>query len=291
VTTLLLADDHTVLRQGLRALLEPEFRVVAETGDGLQVADLAERLQPDVVVLDLMMPGLNGLDAARQIHRHSPKIGIVVLSMHPDEAYVVEALKSGASGYVLKGSDSAELVQAIRDCAAGRRYLSRALSERVIEGYLQRFDSSSDDSYETLTPREREVLHLAAEGHSNPDIAKRLALSVRTVESHRANLMRKLGVHSQSDLIHYAMSKGLLEKRKQVWSNLSGGLSVHLRTRTDKPCGNWGPSCIQVQDGSLFIYVRLRILASENNWYGRQANAMEIKMSRGEPIVLICAGL
>jgi DNA-binding NarL/FixJ family response regulator len=212
MTTLLLADDHAVVRQGLRALLEPEFRVVAETGDGLQVAGLAERVRPDCVVLDLMMPGLNGLDVARQIHQRLPQTRIIVLSMHPDEAYVVEALKSGASGYVLKGSNSEELIQAIRECAAGRRYLSPSLSERVIQSYIERFAASAAvDAYETLTPREREVLHLAAEGLSNPRIAQRLSLSVRTVESHRANLMRKLSIHTQAELIRYALDRGILK--------------------------------------------------------------------------------
>ena len=212
MTTVLLADDHAVVRHGLRALLEPEFRVVAETGDGLEVADLAERARPDIVVLDLMMPGLNGLDVTRQVHQRLPKTRIVVLSMHPDEAYVVEALKSGASGYVLKGSGAEELTLAIRECAAGRRYLSPSLSERVITSYIERFESSSAvDPYEMLTPREREVLHLTAEGLSNPRIAKRLSLSVRTVESHRANLMRKLGIHTQAELIRYALDRGILK--------------------------------------------------------------------------------
>lgn len=213
MTTIMLADDHTILRQGLRTLLEKEFEVIAETGDGLEVVNLAEKLQPEILVLDLMMPGLNGIDASHEINRRSPKTRIVILSMHSDEAYVVEALRNGVSGYVLKGSDTAELVHAIRECAAGRHYLSPPLSERVIQGYVQKFESSSMiDPYETLTPRERQVLHLAAEGLGNPDIATRLSISTRTAETHRANLMNKLNLHSQAELIRYTIRKGILKE-------------------------------------------------------------------------------
>ncbi len=212
MTTIILADDHTVLRQGLRTLLERDFQVVAETGDGIEVANLVERLQPDVLVLDVMMPGLNGIDAACEIKRRSPKTRIVILSMHSDDAYVVEALKNGVSGYVLKGSDSSELVHAIRECAAGRHYLSPPLSERVIQGYVQKFESSVLDPYETLTPREKQVLHLAAEGLGNPEIGTRLSISTRTAETHRANLMNKLGIHSQAELTHYALRKGIIKE-------------------------------------------------------------------------------
>lgn len=212
MTSVMLADDHTILRQGLRTLLEKDFQVVAETGDGLEVVDLAERLQPDVLVLDLMMPGLNGIDASREISRRSPKTRIVILSMHSDEAYVVEALRNGVSGYVLKGSDTSELVHAIHECAEGRHYLSPPLSERVIQGYVQKFESTMVDPYETLTARERQVLHLAAEGLGNPDIATRLSISTRTAETHRANLMNKLSLHSQAELIRYAMRKGIMKE-------------------------------------------------------------------------------
>jgi DNA-binding NarL/FixJ family response regulator len=213
MTSIVLADDHTILRQGLRTLLEKDFEIIGEVGDGLEVVDLVERLQPDVLVLDLMMPGLNGIDAAREIKRRSPKTCILILSMHSDEAYVVEALRKGVSGYVLKGSDTTELVHAIHECAAGRHYLSPPLSERVIQGYVQKFESSSMlDPYETLTPRERQVLHLAAEGLGNPDIATRLSISTRTAETHRANLMNKLNLHSQAELIRYSLRKGILKE-------------------------------------------------------------------------------
>ncbi|MFN2270072.1 MAG: response regulator [Anaerolineae bacterium] len=212
MTTILLADDHRIVRQGLRALLEaePDFSLVGETGDGLEAIQLAERLQPDVIVLDLMMPGINGLEATRQISDNCPQTRVVILSMHADEAYVLEALRNGASGYVLKDSSADDLVRAVREVEAGRRYLSPPLSERAIEAYTRKAQETSLDSYEELTNREREVLHLAAEGHSSTEIAERLSISSRTVETHRANMMRKLDLHSQTDLIRYALKRGII---------------------------------------------------------------------------------
>jgi two-component system response regulator NreC len=212
VTTIVLADDHRIVRQGLRALLktEPDFSLVGETGDGLEAVQLAERLQPDVVVLDLMMPGINGLEATRQISDNCPKTHVVILSMHADEAYVLEALRNGAAGYVLKDSSADELVRAVREVVAGRRYLSAPLSERAIEVYVQKAQEAALDPYEKLTNREREVLHLAAEGHSSAEIAERLSVSPRTVETHRANMMRKLDLHSHTDLIRYALRRGII---------------------------------------------------------------------------------
>jgi DNA-binding NarL/FixJ family response regulator len=212
MTTIIVADDHHVVRQGLRALLEaePDFRLVGEAGDGLGTVQLVERLKPDVLIIDLMMPGLNGLEVTRQVSQRSPRTRVVILSMHANEAYVLEALRNGASGYVLKDSSAADLVQAIREVVAGRRYLSPPLSERAIEAYVQKAADASLDPYETLTTREREVLHLAAEGHTNTEIAAQLSISPRTAESHRANLMRKLGLHTQTDLIRYALRRGIL---------------------------------------------------------------------------------
>jgi len=212
MTTIALADDHQVVRNGLRVLLEaePDFSVVGEAGDGLEAVRLVERLQPDVLVLDLMMPGLNGLEVARQVSQRSPQTRVVILSMYDNEAYVLEALRAGAAAYVPKESTSAELVRAIREAVAGRRYLSPPLSERAIEIYMQRAESAALDPYETLTAREREVLHLVAEGHTNAEIAARLFVSPRTIETHRANLMRKLGLHTQTDLIRYALRRGIL---------------------------------------------------------------------------------
>jgi two-component system response regulator NreC len=212
MTTIVLADDHHVVRQGLRSLLEaePDFSVVSEAGDGLEAAQLVERLQPDVLVLDLMMPGLNGLEVTRQVSQRSPRTHVVILSMHPNEAYVLEALRAGAAAYVLKESTSAELVRAVREAVAGRRYLSPPLSEHAIEAYMQKAESAALDPYETLTTREREVLHLVAEGHTNAEIAERLFISRRTVETHRANLMRKLGLRTQTALISYALQRRIL---------------------------------------------------------------------------------
>ena len=212
-TTIVLADDHHIVRQGLRALLEtePDFRLVGDAGDGLEAVRLAERLKPDVLIVDLMMPGLNGLEVARQVTQRLPKTRVLMLSMHASDAYVLEALKNGATGYVLKDSQASELIEAVRQVAASRRYLSPPLSERAIELYVQKAESGTLDMYDTLTNREREVLQLAAESHSTSEIAERLFISPRTAESHRANLMRKLGLSTQTDLIRYAVRKGIIQ--------------------------------------------------------------------------------
>ena len=211
-TTIVLADDHHIVRQGLRALLEVEkdLQVVGEAGDGLEAVQTVESLGPKVLVLDLMMPGLNGLDVLKQIKKRSPNTQIVILSMYANEAYVLEALSNGASAYVLKDSKSADLVQAVREAAAGRRYLSPPLTARAIEVYQQRAQATSLDRYDTLTAREREVLHLAAEGMTNSEIAVRLGISSRTAETHRANLMHKLDMHSQAELIRFALRRGII---------------------------------------------------------------------------------
>jgi DNA-binding NarL/FixJ family response regulator len=212
ITTIVLADDHRIVRQGLRALLsaEDDFSVIGEADDGREALAVVERFNPDVLVLDLMMPGLNGLEVARQVHKHSPKVGIVVLSMHDDEGFVLEALANGVSAYVLKDSNSSDLVQAVREVAAGRRYLSPPLSDRAIETYQQMAKIGTMDKHDTLTTREREVLQLSAEGHTNSEIAARLGISPRTAETHRSRLMHKLGLHSQADLIRYALRRGII---------------------------------------------------------------------------------
>jgi two-component system response regulator NreC len=214
-TTIVLAEDHQIVRQGLRALLEPEadFQIVGEASDGSEALQLAERMRPDVMIVDLMMPGLNGLEVTHQVARRSPKTRVIILSAFDNEAYVTEALGNGAAGYVLKKSSAADLVQAVREVITGRRYLSPTLSERAIEAYvrfIQEVRDSALDLYETLTPREREVLHLAAEGYTNAEIAARLSISRRTVETHRANMMRKLGLRTPTDLIRYAVQRGIL---------------------------------------------------------------------------------
>jgi two-component system, NarL family, response regulator NreC len=211
-TTVVLADDHHIVRQGLRALLETDgdFSVIGEEADGLKVVDLVERLRPNVLVLDVQMPGLNGLEIARQIAQRALKTRVVILSMHSSDTYVLEALRHGAAGYVLKDANPAEVVEAVRAVGAGRRYLSRGLSERAIDAYAEKALAAPVDAYDTLTTREREVLQLAAESSSASEIAARLGISPRTVETHRENLMRKLGLQSQTDLIRYALRRGIL---------------------------------------------------------------------------------
>ena len=210
----MLADDHRIVRQGLRALLagEADFEVVGEADDGREALELVKRLNPDVLVLDLMMPGLNGLEVARQLPRQSPGVRVVVLSMYDDEGFVLEALANGVSGYVLKDSNSSDLVHAVREVAAGRRYLSPPLSDRAIEAYQQRAKVGTMDKHETLTTREREVLQLSAEGHTNSEIAARLGISTRTAETHRSRVMHKLGLHTQSELIRYAIRRGIIKQ-------------------------------------------------------------------------------
>lgn len=206
-----LADDHRLVRDGLRALLEAEgrFDVVAEADDGLQVVPLLEKERVDILLLDLMMPGLHGLDVIDQIKKRVPATKVIVLSMHSDEAYVVRALRSGAAGYVLKDAPGSELVHAIDEVTEGRRYLSSRVSQRAIDVYLSN-ETEEDDPYLTLTPREREVLHLAVEGSTSSQIAQRLSISPRTVEVHRGNLMRKLGLRNIEQLATFARARGLI---------------------------------------------------------------------------------
>ncbi|HJR79103.1 MAG TPA: response regulator transcription factor [Anaerolineales bacterium] len=210
--TVLLADDHPIIRHGLLRLLEaePDIRVVGEASDGLQAVELAEKLKPKILVIDMMMPGLNGLEVLRQVRRRSPATLNIVLSMQSADAYVVEALKSGASGYILKDSGPGEVLIAVRQVLQGKRFLSPKLSERLIDAYIHTSETSVVDPYETLTNREREVLQMASEGMTTAEIAKRLSISPRTIELHRARMMNKLGLHGQTDLIRYALKRGIL---------------------------------------------------------------------------------
>lgn len=210
--TIVLADDHVVVRQGIKAVLEREsgFSVVAQASDGLQACELVEQHAPDVLVVDLMMPALNGLDVTRQVRKRFPRTQVVVLSMHSNEAYVLEALRHGAVGFVLKESGDTDLVRAVRHAATGQRFLSPPLSDRAIQAYAERAESSQIDPYQSLTTREREIFQLMAEGYSNKDIAARLSISPRTVETHRANFMRKLGLSSRPELIRFALRRGVL---------------------------------------------------------------------------------
>jgi DNA-binding NarL/FixJ family response regulator len=213
--TIVLADDHHVVRQGLRALLEsePDFRIVGEASDGLETVRLIDRLRPRILIVDLVMPGLDGLEITRQVTRHTRETRVVVLSMHAGEPYVLKALRNGALGYVLKDSTAGELVAAIREVAAGRRYLSRPLSSHVLDVYARRAQETPPDDYDRLTTREREVLHLVAEGHTSAGAAARLGISPRTVESHRASLMQKLDLRTQADLIRFVLQRGLVPMR------------------------------------------------------------------------------
>ncbi len=210
--TIVLADDHRIVRQGLRRLLEAAngFAVVGEAADGLEVAGLVERLRPDVLVLDLMMPGLSGLDVTLQVAKRVPETRVVVLSMYANDAYVSEALRNGALAYVLKDVTGTELLRAIRSVLAGRRYLSPPLSEQAVLAYERKARAAQADGYQTLTAREREVLHLAAEGLPASAMAERLGIGARTAETHRASVMRKLGLHGRADLVRYALQRGLL---------------------------------------------------------------------------------
>jgi DNA-binding NarL/FixJ family response regulator len=213
---LVLADDHPVVREGVRALLEAdsEFEVVGQADDGEEVQGLVERLHPDVVVLDLMLPGRSGLEVTRQLAGRPGAPSILILTMHDSEAYVIEAMRSGAAGYALKQAAAGELARGIRTVAAGDRYLSPPLSKRALETYIRRADSSSDP-HDALTPREREVLQLAAEGHGNAEIAARLFISRRTVETHRAHAMKKLGLRNQVELALYAVRQGIVSHEEQ----------------------------------------------------------------------------
>ena len=210
--TVLLADDHPIVRQGLRHLLEaePDLKIVGEAEDGLQAVQLAEKFKPNVLILDIMMPGLNGLEVLRQVKDRSPATCSIVLSMQSADVYVVEALKSGALGYVLKETGPSELANAVQQVIAGKRYLSPRLSERLIDVLLQTKEDLTRDPYETLTNREREILQMAAEGLTTSAIAKRLSISPRTAELHRGRMMDKLGLNNQTELVRYALKRGIL---------------------------------------------------------------------------------
>ncbi|MFN7925680.1 MAG: response regulator transcription factor [Bryobacteraceae bacterium] len=208
-----LADDHAVIRSGLHALLErnPDFQVVGEAGDGRELVNLVDEQLPDVVITDIGMPNLNGTEAASQIVSKHKDIGVIVLSMHSDEGYVLRALKAGARGYLLKESPEADLIAAIRAVHAGKAFFSPAVSQLLVQDYVRQLqDREIEDSYELLSAREREVLQLVAEGKSNKDVANLLNLSVYTVETHRSNILEKLNLHSVPELILYAVRKGVI---------------------------------------------------------------------------------
>jgi DNA-binding NarL/FixJ family response regulator len=210
---ILLADDHNILRRGLRLLLErqPGFEVVGEAADGRQAVERAEATRPDIVVMDIAMPRLSGIDAAQQIRASLPQAAIIILSMHSDEGYVLQALKAGARGYILKDSAENDLIETIKAVSEGKAFFSPEISRILVEDYVREMQKrGAEDSYELLTAREREILHLLAEGKSNKDIATSLNLSLYTVETHRRNLQDKLNLHSIAELILYAVRKGII---------------------------------------------------------------------------------
>jgi two-component system, NarL family, response regulator NreC len=210
---IMLADDHKLMRSGLRVLLEQQadLTVVGEASDGREAVTLANSLKPDVLVMDIGMANLNGIEAAAQIMQSHPEISIVMLSMHSDESYVLRALKAGAKGYLLKDSAEADLIRAVHAVADGKSFFSPAVSKVLLDDYVRKLKrSGTEDPYDLLTPREREVLQLVAEGKSNKDVAQLLNLSVYTVETHRSNIMEKLNLHGVPELILYAVRKGII---------------------------------------------------------------------------------
>ena len=212
--TIVLVDDHPVVRQGVRTVLEgrADYVVVGEAEDGLAALALVAALTPDLLILDLMLPGLNGLEVTRRVRATHPRTQVLLLSLHSQEPYVLEALRAGAAGYVLKSAPTAVLLEAVQTVVGGGRYLSPPLTERAIDVYVRKVDAAAGpfDGYKLLTAREREVLQLAAEGQGHAAIAERLTISPRTAETHRTNLMRKLGLRSQAELVHYAIRQGVI---------------------------------------------------------------------------------
>jgi len=212
-TRVLLADDHKLMRAGLRMVIDSQddLTVVGEADDGRAAVSLAAELKPAVIVMDIAMPSLNGIEACRQIREAHPEIEIVMLSMHSDEGYILRALKAGAKAYLLKDSAEADLTRAIHAVGAGKSFFSPAVGKVLLEDYMRKLERSGvEDSYELLSPREREILQLAAEGKSSKDIANLLHLSVYTVETHRANLMQKLNLKGIPEMILYAVRKGII---------------------------------------------------------------------------------
>jgi len=210
---ILLSDDHNILRDGMRLLLErqPGFVVVGEASDGRETLDLVQNHLPDVVVMDIAMPNMNGIEATRRITEKHPRMGVVILSMHYDESYVIRSLKAGARAYLLKDAVKSELIGAIHAVAEGRSFFSPKISRILQEDYVQALGrKGADDSYELLTDREREILQLVAEGKTNKEIANTLGLSLYTVDTHRTHILQKLNLHSVPEVILYAVRKGII---------------------------------------------------------------------------------
>jgi DNA-binding NarL/FixJ family response regulator len=210
---IVLADDHGIVRRGLHYLLEraPGMEVVGEAADGRQAVKICEETNPDVVVMDIAMPNLNGIEATAQIVKRNPAIGVIILSMHSDETYIVRALSAGAKGYLLKDSAEADLILAVQSVSEGRPFFSPSIAQALLEDYMRRLQQQNlQDSYGLLTDREKEVLQLLAEGKSNKEVATLLDLSPYTVETHRANLMQKLNLHNTAEIVLYAVRKKII---------------------------------------------------------------------------------
>jgi len=211
---ILLADDHTILRAGLRMMLnaQPDMEVIGEAQDGKQAINATIHLQPDIVLMDITMPDMNGIEATRQIKRIAPEVKVLVLTMHENDEYVFQALRAGASGYILKEAADTELITALHVLQSGQFYLSPSAQSVIVGDYLQRVHTGEEkDSYNSLTEREKEILKLVAEGYTNNQIAERLVISPKTVDTHRTHVMDKLNLHSRAELVKYAMRRGLLE--------------------------------------------------------------------------------
>ncbi len=210
---IVLADDHTIVRQGLRKILEaqPEWWVVAEASDGREAVRQALAHQPDVLILDIGMPLLNGIEATRQVVRRLPRIGVVILSMHSDESYILQALQAGARAYLLKDSADTDLIRGVAAAVAGKSFFSPAVARVMLDDYLRHLAQKGIvDRYESLSEREREIFQLVAEGHSNKEIADLLSVSPSTVETHRTHILQKLDVHSTAELVLYAVRRGVI---------------------------------------------------------------------------------
>ncbi|MBA2284033.1 MAG: response regulator transcription factor [Ktedonobacteraceae bacterium] len=211
---ILLADDHTILRAGLKMMLnaQPDMEVVGEAHDGRQAIHEAQRLQPDIVLMDITMPDINGIEATRQLKKLLPEARVLILTMHENDEYIFQALRAGASGYLLKEAADTDLIYALHIIQSGQFYLSPIAQSVMVGDYLQRVRAGEEkDSYSSLTEREREILKLVAEGFTNNKIAERLIISPKTVDTHRTHIMDKLNLHSRAELVKYAMRRGLLE--------------------------------------------------------------------------------
>jgi len=210
----LVADDHAIVREGVRMILarEPDIEVVAEAADGAQALDLVARFSPQVVIMDISMPGMGGIEATQRLKTRHPDVQVLALTMHEDESYVFQLLRAGAAGYVLKRAAAQDLVQAVRAAARGEAFLYPSVARKVVEDYLKRVEAGEErERYDGLTAREKEILTLIAGGLSNQQIAEKLYISIKTVQTHRAHILEKLGLHDRTELVRYAIRKGLIE--------------------------------------------------------------------------------